>query len=223
MSGGNGSNGWLDMAPQVEELILDRGVTVPGWHAEDETRRRFTDQVAKLLVESRLVTRDDQVIDASQTLSQAITGLGLLQEYLSRPGVEEIIVRNGEVLLEEKGRIVNLGSLASDAYFERVARKAADLGGRGMKADRPFVLVDLPGGARFTAMIPPLSIEGTAINVRVFRSDNDTGEPGQFRDVRPSARARAGRSDPRRLCTWASGYSALPGLDRLSQCGNDPH
>lgn len=171
MSGGNGSNGWLDMAPQVEELILDRGVTVPGWHAEDETRRRFTDQVAKLLVEARLVTRDDQVIDASQTLSQAITGLGLLQEYLSRPGVEEIIVRNGEVLLEEKGRIVNLGHLASDAYFERVARKAADLGGRGMKADRPFVLVDLPGGARFTAMIPPLSIEGTAINVRVFRSE----------------------------------------------------
>ena len=48
MSGGNGSSGWLDMAPQVEELILDRGVTVPGWHAEDETRRRFTDQVAKL-------------------------------------------------------------------------------------------------------------------------------------------------------------------------------
>jgi len=152
---------------------------VPGWHAEDEARRRFTDQVAKILVEARLaplnygtlIIRDDQVIEASRTLSQAISGLGLLQEYLDRPGVEEIIVRNGQVLLEERGRIAELGRLAPDAYFERIARKAADLGGRGMKADRPFVLVDLPGGSRFTAMIPPLSIEGTAINVRVFRSE----------------------------------------------------
>jgi pilus assembly protein CpaF len=162
---------WLEMAPRVEELILQRGITVPGWHAGDEMRRRFADQVARLLVEARMVTHDDQVIDASQTLSQAITGLGLLQEYLDRPGVEEIIVRGDQVLLEENGQITSLGRMASADYFERIARKAADLGGRGMKADRPFVLVDLPGGARFTAMIPPLSIEGTAINVRVFRSE----------------------------------------------------
>jgi Flp pilus assembly CpaF family ATPase len=97
--------------------------------------------------------------------------VGVLQEHLARPGVEEIIVRNGKVLIEERGQIEAYGTPATDAYFERVARKAADLGGRGMKADRPFVLVDLPGGARFTAMIPPLSIEGTAINVRVFRSE----------------------------------------------------
>jgi pilus assembly protein CpaF len=167
MGGNNGH--WLEMAPQVEELILERGVSVPGWHAEEGTRRRFQDQVARLLVEARLVTRDELVLEASETLSRAITGLGLLQEYLAQPGVEEIIVRNGEVLLEREGEIVRLGKLGMDAYFERVARKAADLGGRGMKADRPFVLVDLPGGARFTAMIPPLSVEGTAINVRVFR------------------------------------------------------
>jgi pilus assembly protein CpaF len=173
------------MAPQVEELILERGITVPGWHAEDHARRRFQDQVAKLLVEARLVTHDDLVLDASHTLSQAITGLGLLQEYLERPDVEEIIVRNGEVLIEENGQVSSQGRPATDAYFERVARKAADLGGRGMKADRPFVLVDLPGGARFTAMIPPLSVEGTAINVRVFRKGmmtlGDLADSGTFK------------------------------------------
>jgi pilus assembly protein CpaF len=31
------------------------------------------------------------------------------------------------------------------------------------------VLVDLPDGSRFTAMVPPLSKRGTAINIRVFR------------------------------------------------------
>jgi pilus assembly protein CpaF len=168
---GNGRTGWLRMAPRIEELILERGIAVPGWHAAPETHRRFRDQVAKLLVEARLVTLDDQVLEASQALGQAITGVGVLQEHLARPGVEEIIVRNGQVLIEERGQIEAYGTPATDAYFERVARKAADLGGRGMKADRPFVLVDLPGGARFTAMIPPLSVEGTAINVRVFRSE----------------------------------------------------
>jgi hypothetical protein len=52
---GNGRTGWLSMAPRVEELILESGIAVPGWHAEPETHRRFRDQVAKLLVEARLV------------------------------------------------------------------------------------------------------------------------------------------------------------------------
>ncbi|MBN1937187.1 MAG: CpaF family protein, partial [Anaerolineae bacterium] len=99
------------------------------------------------------------------------TGLGLLEAIAAQPGVEEVIVRGGHVLVERYGRVEDLGAPADDAYFERLARRVADLGGRAMKADRPFVLVDLPNGSRFTAMIPPLSVEGTAINVRVFRQE----------------------------------------------------
>jgi len=164
-------NGWLNLLPQVETLVMERGIPVPGWRAGTEEKARFQASLARVLAETRLVPDDARVVEAAGALARASTGLGLLEPLLSRPGVEEIIVRNGQVLIEERGRIRSLGHLADDAYFYRLAHRVADLGGRAMKADQPFVLVDLPDGSRFTAMIPPLSVEGTAINVRVFRRE----------------------------------------------------
>ena len=165
------SNGWLHLLPQVETAIVDQGIVVPGWRAGKGERRRFQDSLARLLAEARLVSDDALIVEASGVLARASTGLGVLQEIVTQPGVEEVIVRNGRVQVERHGVVEDLGTLADDVYFERLARRVADLGGRAMKADRPFVLVDLPGGSRFTAMIPPLSVEGTAINVRVFRQE----------------------------------------------------
>lgn len=165
------SNGWLRLLPQVETAIVEQGIAVPGWRAGQGERRRFQDSLARLLAEGRLVSDDALVVEAAGVLARASTGLGVLQEIAAQPGVEEVIVRNGRVQVERNGVVEDLGALADDGYFERLARRVADLGGRAMKADRPFVLVDLPNGSRFTAMIPPLSIEGTAINVRVFRQE----------------------------------------------------
>ena len=165
------SNGWLHLLPQVETTIVEQGIVVPGWRAGEGERRRFQDSLARLLAEARLVSDDTLIVEAAGILARASTGLGVLQEITAQPGVEEVIVRKGKVQVERYGRIEELGALATDDYFERLARRVADLGGRAMKADRPFVLVDLPNGSRFTAMIPPLSVEGTAINVRVFRQE----------------------------------------------------
>ena len=155
-------NGWLKLLPQVETMIVEQGIVVPGWRAGATDRRRFRDHLARVLAESRLVSDDALVVEAAGVLARASTGLGVLEEIASQPGIEEVIVRNGKVQVERRGVVEDLGRLAGDDYFDRLARRVADLGGRAMKADRPFVLVDLPNGSRFTAMIPPLSIEGTA-------------------------------------------------------------
>jgi pilus assembly protein CpaF len=162
--GKNSSNGLL---PQVKEYLLARGVPVPPWRAGDAERDRFQARVAQALVEMGLVP-DRQIPTEAPRLARMMTGLGVLDEIVRQPGVEEVMVRGGHVLIEQEGRIEALGQLATEEEFEEIARRAADLGGRTMKADRPFVLVDLPDGSRFTAMIPPLSVNGTAINVRVF-------------------------------------------------------
>ena len=167
----DGRNGWLKLLPQVETMIVEQGIIVPGWRAGVTDRRRFQDHLARVLAESRLVSDDALVVEAAGVLARASTGLGVLEEIISQPGIEEVIVRNGKVQVERHGKIEELGQLAGDDYFNRLARRVADLGGRAMKADRPFVLVDLPNGSRFTAMIAPLSIEGTTINVRVFRQE----------------------------------------------------
>ena len=87
---------------------------------------------------------------------------------LHQDGIEEIIVRNGNVLIGKNGQVENSGVIAPDLYFYALAQRVAEMGGKPLRAANPFVLVDLPDGSRFTAMVPPLSRRGTAINIRVF-------------------------------------------------------
>ncbi len=151
----------------VQDILEKRGTPVPGWDAPSDALSRFRAAVAEALVE--LDHPDSLIPRTAEQLTGMMAGLGVLQQVIEQPDVEEVMVRNGHLLVERKGHIEAHGRVADDDYFLSLARRAADVGGRAMWGDRPFVLVDLPGGHRLTAMIPPLSIEGTAINVRVHR------------------------------------------------------
>ncbi len=159
----------LSVLPVVQDQVLSRGIPVPGWRDPEAEHQRFASAVAQVLTELRLATGTGLPPgEAAKVLARAMTGIGVLQPLLEQDGVEEIIVRGGFVQIERRGVIEDVGNLAPDSHFEQVARRAADLGQRMLKGDRPYVLVDLPDGSRFTAIIPPLSRKGTAINIRVF-------------------------------------------------------
>jgi pilus assembly protein CpaF len=159
----------LSVLPVVQEQVLGRGIPVPGWRDTEAEHQRFASAVAQVLTELRLATGTGLPPgEAAKVLARAMTGIGVLQPLLEQDGVEEVIVRGGFVQVERRGVIEDVGALAPDSHFEQVARRAADLGQRMLKGDRPYVLVDLPDGSRFTAIIPPLSKKGTAINIRVF-------------------------------------------------------
>jgi len=72
------------------------------------------------------------------------------------------------VTIERDGSLEPIGYVASDDYFYRLARRIADMEGKGLGAAEPMIKVGLPDGSRFAATIPPLSREGTAINIRRF-------------------------------------------------------
>jgi pilus assembly protein CpaF len=157
----------LAMIDQVRETLVTRSIKPPTWRDLDPARRRrFFDEVRGVLIEqggdSTGVNRNAQIV------TDALSGVGLLDQLLRDPYVEEIFVRKGEVAIEYDGAFHSLGKLADDRYFEELAIHVADQGGATLRGDRPAVLIDLPGGERFTAIIPRLSTEGTAINVRTF-------------------------------------------------------
>ena len=167
----------LALIEQVREELVLRGINPPNWREVDtEKRRRFFDEVRSILIEWEVPShhsedRDQSHADInhnSQLITDALSGVGLLDQLLRDPFVEEIFVRNGEVAVEYDGSFHNLGKLADDSYFENLAVHVADQGGATLRGDRPAVLVDLPGGERFTAIVPRLSTEGTAINIRTF-------------------------------------------------------
>ncbi len=157
----------LEMINQVREVLVQRAIKPPSWRDVDPARRRrFFDEVRSVLIKQG--GNKTNVNRNAQIVTDALSGVGLLDQLLRDPYVEEIFVRKGDVAVEYDGAFHFLGKLADDRYFEDLAIHVADQGGATLRGDRPAVLIDLPGGERFTAIVPRLSYEGTAINIRTF-------------------------------------------------------
>ena len=155
------------LLPRLQEALIRKGVTIPPWRATAKERSDFAFAVARVLAEERLLPSADARAVASD-LASRMMGLGVLEPFLREADTEEIIVRQGAVLVWQKGRIQDTRIRAPEPYFYALAQRVAEMGGKPLRAANPFVLVDLPDGSRFTAMVPPLSKRGTAINIRVF-------------------------------------------------------
>jgi pilus assembly protein CpaF len=154
---------------QVQDYCVKHEVPVPRWRdALEGEQFAFRANVLRAIKEigTPVDERDLQAI--AEEVAKRIVGLGVLQPFLEQDELEEIIVRNGYLTIERDGSLEPVGYVASDDYFYRLARRIADMEGKGLGAAEPMIKVGLPDGSRFAATIPPLSREGTAINIRRF-------------------------------------------------------
>jgi len=157
---------YAKITPIVQQALVDKGVPSPAWGTTDVKEvSRFTGDILRVMV--GLGMTEDVETQAAHVASQLLS-VGILEPLLLEDGVEEIIVRNGIVMVEQYGKIYNLGTIALDKYFHDLAKRVAEERRRSLRAAMPFAFADLPDGSRFTGMISPLSVNGTAINIRVF-------------------------------------------------------
>ena len=159
------------LLPQVQAAIIEGGIEIP--RGEDAAafpafRARIASILAGVLPRSGASGTEASIPEIAGRFARMLVGVGVLQPLLEDPGVEEVMVRpKGLVFIERGGRVEALGQLAPDEHFYRVAAYVADTrAGRMLSPQYPVVLVDLAGGERFTALTPPLSPEGTVINIR---------------------------------------------------------
>ena len=157
------------ISTRVQDYCVEKEVPVPRWRdAQAGEQFAFRANVLRALKELGIPVdeRDLQVV--AEEVAKRIVGLGVLHPFLEQDQLEEIIVRDGYVTIERDGSLEPVGYVASDHYFYRLARRIADMEGKGLGAADPMIKVGLPDGSRFAATIPPLSREGTAINIRRF-------------------------------------------------------
>ena len=112
---------------------------------------------------------DDDVIGAAQAAFEAIAGFGPLQPFLDDPRVEEIWINApGRVFIAREGRseltTVVLDSTAVRDLVERMLR----VSGRRLDLSTPFVDAMLPDGSRLHVVIPDITREHWAVNIRRF-------------------------------------------------------
>lgn len=159
-----------ELVKRVQDYCVQREIPVPRWRREvnREEELAFHANVLRAMKDLGFQIAEEDRQAVAREVANRITGLGVLQPYLEQEGVEEIIVRRGYVQIERSGQIHDVGDLAPDIYFYRMTRRIADLEGKELSAEDPQIKLGLPDGSRFTAAIPPLSRQGTAINIRRF-------------------------------------------------------
>lgn len=112
---------------------------------------------------------DDERRRLTERAIARLGGLGILDEYLADPDVDEVIVNGGrDVWVERHGQLVAAGHLDADSVavvLERV------LSPTGRRLDRTHPIVDarLPSGARLCAVVAPVAVDGTCVTIRRHR------------------------------------------------------
>jgi pilus assembly protein CpaF len=138
-----------------------RGASSAGPVSLREHVHREVDAVAPLL------TPVDRRIAVERSLA-SLTGLGVLEPFLTEPDVSEVVVNSGrEIWVDRSGVMCRAGDIAPGEIEAVVERVIAPL---GLRFDRTSPIVDarLADGARLCAVLPPLAVDGTTVSIRRF-------------------------------------------------------
>ncbi|UCG26493.1 MAG: CpaF family protein [Chloroflexota bacterium] len=122
-----------------------------------------------LLEEQIVLTRSEKKKLFEQIVAE-ILGYGPLEQYLNVEGITEIMVNGPKhIYIERGGRIqrVNAGFDDDDHLMRIIERIVAPLG-RRIDEGSPMVDARLPDGSRVNAIIPPISLIGPTLTIRIF-------------------------------------------------------
>ncbi|MDT0201203.1 CpaF family protein [Nocardioides sp. AE5] len=151
------------LGPQLYDANLDQ--------AELESRVR---QVLKDVLSSqeRPLSNADRT-KVTLEITDDILGYGPIEPFLRDPEVTEIMVNGPHMVFVEKhGRLQAVDArFADELHLRRTIDKIVSRIGRRVDESSPLVDARLPDGSRVNAVIPPLSIDGSALTIRKFAAD----------------------------------------------------
>ena len=161
----------------------------PSAVVEDEVRelvrRRGLDPVAdpaatRRLVEEVVADYDDRALtsvlppiadhaDIVRRVLDAVAGFGPLQPFLDDPTVEEIYINDpGRVFVARAGRSELTTTILSAEDVRSLVERMLKSSGRRVDLSTPFVDAMLPDGSRLHVVIPDITRQHWALNIRKF-------------------------------------------------------
>lgn len=154
---------------EVRELIRRRGLD-PARDLddlEDLIAAAVADYDDRALV--GLVPRLADPARTSKLLHDVIAGLGPLQEYLDDPEIEEIWINEpGKVFVARAGRAELTTTILDAEQVRDLVEKMLRTSGRRLDLSTPFVDAALPTGERLHAVIPDVTRQHWAVNIRKY-------------------------------------------------------
>ena len=157
-----------ELAGQLKEALIERrrAVAAAGRPAEADLKQT----VAELVEGEAAILPISERDEIAKRILRDTVGLGPLEELISDPEIEEVMVNGPDcVYVERRGRIESTEVRFSDETELRdaIERILAPLG-RRVDELSPMVDARLPDGSRVNVVIPPLAIDGPALSIRRF-------------------------------------------------------
>ena len=106
---------------------------------------------------------------ATKAVVDAVAGLGPLQQYLDDDAVEEIWINSpAEVFVARRGEPELTTTILTAVQVRELVEQMLRVSGRRLDLSSPFVDAALPGGERLHVVIPDVTREHWAINIRKY-------------------------------------------------------
>lgn len=119
------------------------------------------------------------VDDVAQQVYDAVAGFGPLQPYFDDPEVEELWINDpGRVFVARAGRSELTTTVLTAADVRSLVERMLALSGRRLDMSSPFVDAMLPDGSRLHVVIPDVTRQHWAVNIRRF-----VVKPGHVADL----------------------------------------
>ncbi len=154
---------------QVRALIRTRGVDPV---RDAQAVRVLVDEALQEWDERALVGAVAPVADRSATaksVMDSVAGLGPLQQYLDDPAVEEIWINDpSRVFVARGGEPELTTTILSERQVSDLVEQMLKASGRRLDLSSPFVDAALPGGERLHVVIPDVTRDHWAVNIRKY-------------------------------------------------------
>lgn len=135
-----------------------------------EMRNTIQEMFETMLQEEQIVLTRNERRKLFEQIVAEILGYGPLEQFLTTEGITEIMV-NGpkDIYIERNGKIHRVNArFENDEHLMRIIERIVAPLGRRIDEGSPMVNARLPDGSRVNAVIPPISLMGPILTIRIF-------------------------------------------------------
>jgi len=154
---------------EVRDLIKKRGVDPM---RDVDAVRGLVDEALRSWEERALVGAVAPVKDRGATAKSvldSVAGFGPLQRYLDDPEIEEVWINEpAQVFVARGGEPELTTTMLTSRQVRDLVEQMLKISGRRLDLSSPFVDACLPGGERLHAVIPDVTREHWAVNIRKY-------------------------------------------------------
>ena len=135
-----------------------------------EMRVTIQEMFETMLQEEQIVLTRNERRKLFEQIVAEILGYGPLEQYLTVEGITEIMVNGPKnVYIERSGKVHKVNTtFEDDEHLMRIIERIVAPLGRRIDEGSPMVNARLPDGSRVNAVIPPISLVGPILTVRIF-------------------------------------------------------